>query len=143
MRVVVDASVALKWFFRSRDDEKNVEQAVQILKAIGAGQLKMLQPPHFLAEMAAVLARETPESAQTDMTDLMAIDSEVFEDPAVYATAVDLACRMQHHLFDTLYHATALHVADAMLVTADKRYFHKATKFGSISLLRDFRLTIA
>lgn len=143
MRVVVDASVALKWFFRSRDEEKNVEQAVQILKAIGAGQLKMLQPPHFLAEMAAVLARETPESAQTDMTDLMAIDSEVFEDPAVYATAVDLACRMQHHLFDTLYHATALHVADAMLVTADKRYFHKATKFGSISLLRDFRLTIA
>lgn len=140
MRVVVDASVALKWFFRIRDDEENVEQAVQILKAIGSGQLKMLQPPHFLAEMGAVLAREKPESAQTDLTDLMAIDSEVFEDPSVYMTAVDLASRLQQHLFDTLYQATALHVADATLVTADRRYYSKAKNFGSIRLLADFRL---
>lgn len=140
MRIVVDASVALKWFFRSRDDEENVEQAMQILKEIGSGRLDMLQPPHFLAEMGGVLAREKPDSAQTDLTNLMAIDSELFEDPAVYATAVDLACRMQHHLFDTLYHATALHVPDVMLVTADGRYFRKAKQFGSIGLLADFRL---
>jgi hypothetical protein len=30
------------------------------------------------------------------------------------------------HLFDTLYHAVALSVPGAVLVTADRRYFAKA-----------------
>ena len=34
-----------------------------------------------------------------------------------------MALRLGQHLFDTLYHAVALHTPGATLVTADKRYF--------------------
>jgi len=43
-------------------------------------------------------------------------------------------------LFDTLYHAVALHELDALLVTADVRYYNKAGKAGRITLLEDFLL---
>jgi predicted nucleic acid-binding protein len=41
-------------------------------------------------------------------------------------------------LFDTLYHATAFHFGDAVLVTADERYYRKAKGHGRITLLKDF-----
>jgi hypothetical protein len=37
-------------------------------------------------------------------------------------------------LFDTLYHATAFE-AEAVLITADQRYYDKASHLGSIVLL--------
>jgi predicted nucleic acid-binding protein len=43
-------------------------------------------------------------------------------------------------MFDTLYHAVALHTPDAVLVTADKRYYDKARSEGQIILLADFKL---
>ena len=60
------------------------------------------------------------------------------EEPAIYATAVSLAIRLEHHLFDTRYHATALHIPDAVFVTADGRYFEKASEIQPIELLADF-----
>lgn len=54
------------------------------------------------------------------------------------ATALDLTVRYQHHLFDTLYHAVALHTPGAVLITADERYYAKARLEGQISLLANF-----
>lgn len=48
--------------------------------------------------------------------------------------------RYQHHLFDTLYHAVALHTPNAVLITADARYHAKARLEGQISLLADFSI---
>jgi len=140
MIVVVDASVALKWFFDTRDDEAHIEEALAILEGIEAGDLQMLQPPHFLAEVAAVLAREKPGDALDDLHDLQQVDWEIIEDPAVYAMAVDICARSGRHLFDTLYHATALHAGHATLVTADNRYFETAREIGSIERLANFRV---
>ena len=53
---------------------------------------------------------------------------------------MDLAVRYQHHLFDTLYHAVALHTPGAVLVTADERYYNKTRLEGQIYLLADFKL---
>jgi predicted nucleic acid-binding protein len=58
--------------------------------------------------------------------------------PELYALAMSLAERHQHHLFDTLYHALALRTDQAVLVTADERYARKAMPEGRIVLLRDF-----
>ena len=63
-----------------------------------------------------------------------------FKSTAVYATACDLAIRLNHPLFDTLYHAVALHTPDATLVTADRRYFDKAQSIGQIVQLGDMNL---
>ncbi|WP_409409595.1 hypothetical protein AAE485_04075 [Acidithiobacillus ferriphilus] len=47
-------------------------------------------------------------------------------------------CVSGHHLFDTLYHALALLHPEAVLVTADRRYFVKAQREDCIILLEDF-----
>lgn len=141
MIIVVDASVALKWFFQSREDEVDGDLALAILAGIDEGRIHMLQPPHFIAEVTAVLAREKPEEAQDDLFDLLAIESRFAEEPEIYATAIDLAIRCRHHLFDTLYHAVALNSPSATLVTADRRYYEKAAGFGRITLLPDFKLS--
>jgi predicted nucleic acid-binding protein len=97
----------------------------------------LIQPPHFIAEVAAVLAREKPDDAQEDLRDLLNVECRFVEDPAIYASAIDLSIRFQHHLFDTLYHATALHTPNATFVTADQRYYEKARNKGPIKRLDD------
>ena len=138
--VVIDASVALKWFFSDREDEEHVNNALEILRCIDSGQVRMVQPPHFLAEMAAVLAREKPEEARADLADLQRLLWEVSEGPGIYATAVELSIQLDQHLFDTLYHATALETDGATLVTADSRYYANAKGIGRIMRVDEFRL---
>ena len=141
MNVVVDASAALKWFFRSRNDEADLDIALDLLRRVADGSVTLLQPPHFLAEMSAVLSREVPAMAQVALGDLLDVEMQRIETDAVYARAVELSLRFQHHLFDTLYHAVALESQDALLVTADARYWRKARTAGCIVQLADFSYT--
>jgi predicted nucleic acid-binding protein len=140
LNVVVDASVALKWFFRS--DEADIDAAMAVLEAVGDARVSLLQPPHFIAEVGAVLARESPSAAKRSVADLLQIDMEVLADrhalPRVIGRAVELSVKLEHHLFDTLYHAVALEFPAAVLVTADERYFRKASRLGRIVRLADF-----
>ena len=137
-RVVVDASVALKWFFRLRDGEQDVAAALRLLQGVSDNQVALLQPPHFIAEVAAVLARQWPSMALASLNDLLDLEMLVVESAAIYARAVDLASRHDHPLFDTLYHAVALELGNALLITADARYARKARSEGGIVLLADF-----
>ena len=100
--------------------------------SLGSGAVTLHQPVHFVAEVAAVLARELPDQALSLLGDLLDIQMQVIDNPAVMARAVDLAARHQHHLFDTLYHAVALETEDALLVTADAGYVRKAARDGQI-----------
>ena len=138
MNWVIDASVALKWFLRFRAEEDHVPQAIALLEQTLSGAADAVQPPHFYAEMAAVLARVKPDTAGEDMADLLRLDFQVAEGPELYALAIDLSRRYGHHLFDTLYHALALLQPEATLVTADRGYFIKAQGQGRILLLEDF-----
>jgi hypothetical protein len=62
MICVVDASVAVKWFAEGdwalREDD--IEPALELLKTSTRGTLDFYQPPHFLAEVAAVVSRLKP-----------------------------------------------------------------------------------
>ena len=128
---VLDASVALKWFFADRADEPLVAPAISMLQRFQTGEDRFLCPPHFIAEMAAVLARESPDTANDSVNDLLTMTWETTADEVVYRRAIALADTLDHHLFDTLYHAVAL-VHGATLVTADAKYFKKAKGVGSI-----------
>ena len=108
MRLVLDASVALKWFFRDRSDEPDVEAAAEILQAYAAGRHELLAPPHFLAEMCAVLAREAPDTVDANLSDLLALAIPTRDDALIHSRAMHLSRDLGHHLFDTLYHAVAL-----------------------------------
>ena len=68
--VVADASVIVKWFSADRPEEDNVEAALQLLYAVFDNRVKLRQPPHWLAEIAAVLTRLSPETAIEDIADL-------------------------------------------------------------------------
>ncbi len=140
MILVVDASVAVKWFVPFSPAEGNADRAVAILQRVGAGAVYLVQPPHFTAEVAAVLARLKPEKAASDLVELLHIPQRLIESPEVYSTALELAKEFKHHLFDTLYHAVALHTPGSTLVTADKVYFAKAKSRRQICLLEDFEL---
>jgi predicted nucleic acid-binding protein len=143
MIYVVDASVAVKWFaegdWATRED--HIEPALNILRASRNGEVDFYQPPHFLAEVAAVLARISPDTAQQCAQDIASM-SVIWAAPTVaYARAISLATQLNHHLFDTLYHALALETPIAKFVTADRRYFAKAQHMGQIVWLPDFVVT--
>lgn len=72
------------------------------------------------------------------MQDLLHLEIEYLEGAALYATAIELSIQLEHHLFDTLYHAAALNTPNTTLVTADRRYYDKAKQFGAIVWLADW-----
>lgn len=140
MILVLDASVVIKWFFRDDPKELHAHQALQILRAVGVGEVTLMQPQHFMAEVSAVLAREKPGHAHADVVDLQNMEWHVADSAEIYVLAVSLAVKLNHHLFDTLYHAVALATSDALLVTADVRYYNKAKDQGRVVLLQNFLL---
>ena len=134
-RLVIDASVSVKWFVRSKN-EGNVPKAVEILNSIGDNRISIIQPPHWMAETIAVLARLQPEKVARAIDLLDAMEIPVKAAAPEFKLASRLALDLDHHLFDTLYHALALR-EEATLITADRRYFNKAAEIGSINMLTD------
>jgi predicted nucleic acid-binding protein len=51
MRIVIDASVVVKWVF-PESEEEDLEQALSLLAEVKRGRLNPLQPPHWLVEVA-------------------------------------------------------------------------------------------
>jgi len=131
VRVVVDASVVVKWVLPDSEREAPTDEALALLQGIRAGNFEPLQPPHWLAEVAAVLARLRPEIAETTLDMLDAMELRIAADTAIYRRAIRLAAELDHHLFDTLYHAVALE-RDALLITADAHYQRKALHLGAV-----------
>ncbi len=123
IRVVADASVAIKWLLPGKHDERDCEKALGLLQGVRSEQIRLVEPPHWLAEVAAVVTRLSPATALEDVSDLYAMDIPIVQSVHVYLTACKLSRELDHHLFDTLYHALALSLDDAVLVAADERYY--------------------
>lgn len=135
---VADASVVVKWLLPDAEGEEDVDRAIGLLRAVEKGRVKLHQPPHWLAEAAAVVARISPDTAEDDVSDLHELPRSIVRSRGVYRTACKLSVELSHHLFDTLYHAVALETAEAVLVTADERYYAKAHGRGAILRLAEF-----
>ena len=138
--VVLDASVVLKWVLPSRFEEYHSREALDILDCIQMARLDALQPPHWLAEAAAVLARLVPERSEEAIDLLYSFELPAMVDLAVYRRAVQIAASLREHVFDTLYHAVALQQSNTVLVTADERYYRKAAGLGKVVRLQEFEL---
>jgi predicted nucleic acid-binding protein len=131
--VVLDASVVVKWIFADRAEESHSLQALHILRHIQESRVSVLQPPHWLAEAAAVIVRLDDERARQAVLLLHALEFPVVTGPEVAASH-------NQHLFDTLYHAVALTEPGATLVTADERYYRRVYKAGGMMRLKDYSL---
>jgi predicted nucleic acid-binding protein len=128
---VVDASVVVKWVFPDPEVEEGVDKALDLLQAIRSGRVTPHQPPHWLAEVAAVVTRLNPEEAEEVLDLLDAMELPVVSDLEILKRASRLARELKHHLFDTLYHAVALE-RDALLISADDHYCRKAEHLGRV-----------
>ena len=141
--LVLDASVIVKWIFADRAEESHSLQALQILQLIKESRIAVVQPAHWLAEVAAVTVRLQPERAAHTVSLLHVLDFPIAAGAEVYQKACELSASLNQHLFDTLYHAVALTEPSGTLVTADEQYYRKAHKVGRIVRLKEYGLKVA
>ena len=117
MRIVIDASVALKWVF----DEPGSEYA----SALRADQL--IAPAIWLAEAANALWRRvrikdiTPERANARLTELLNAPVASLPIEPYLDAALRVATQLGHPVYDCLYLAIAIH-HQTHVVTADRRF---------------------
>ncbi len=138
MILVLDASVILKWLLQDPSVEPDTARALSIMERVVEGRLEILQPIHWLAEVAAVAARVKPHSAARYVELLAGMELATSDDLSVMRRAIAMAIDTKQHLFDTLYHAVALEHAETTLVTADDRYRRKAQRYGKICSLHEW-----
>lgn len=141
MTVVLDASVIIQALVG--DDNEEAERASALWTLAATGRLPILQPPHWLAEVSGVLVRLSPDTVVDDTRDLHVLSLSQDASADMYVRAAELATELEHHMFDTLYHAVALGAQGGVLVTADEKYYRKAAHIGSIVRLAEFTLPAA
>ena len=131
MKLVVDASVIVKWALPDPEQEPHAGLALDLLDEVRAGKVELLQPPHWIAEVSAVLTRLRPEIVEEVIDLLSALNVQVVTDPVIYKRASRIAQDLGKHVFDSLYHAVALEYG-TFLVSADSNYSLKARRLGSL-----------
>jgi len=136
-KVVLDASVALKWFF---PHEENSISAVKILKMAKLNQIKVFVPQIFFFEIANVVKTKSNSTSK----DVLKIIDKIFSlDLVSQATDKKLLTKTNFYaqknnltIYDASYLATAK-FNKAVLVTADNKMVKK-TNLKFVKTLRSF-----
>lgn len=136
MKLVLDASVTLKWILDPLN-EPDSERAHRLLLRIRDGVDDLYAPPHWVAETLAVVARSAAPRIFDTLEVVYGLRFHEVSSRSTHEFAANLSAQLNHHLFDTLYHAVAIGTG-ATLVTADVNYFRKARDLGNIELLTTF-----
>jgi predicted nucleic acid-binding protein len=136
---VIDASVVIKWLLQDPEREAGTEKATQLMELVTNGEQPVLQPTHWLVEVGAVLARESPGTAVDDVGMLTALELPTTNELQVLRRGVELAMELKQHLFDSCYHGVALETPDCVLITADERYLRAARAKGNIVSLMEWK----
>ena len=116
--LVVDASVAAKWFL----PEAGADQAQRLL----SGRYTLIAPALIWVEVASVLWKHvrkrlmTPDEAALILQHALAFPVEQHDLPSLLPQALALANDLDRTIYDSLYLALAIQ-ASATLVTEDAR----------------------
>ncbi len=135
--IVVDASVAVKWFF----PEQGAEAAQMLLLSLN----RLIAPALIRIEVTAALTRKTrlgeilPEDAESACRLWFAALAkgvvELSPDEENVEAAMELAIQIRHPLQDCLYLAVAQRTGSPLL-TADPKFAERAHHFyGKVELL--------
>jgi predicted nucleic acid-binding protein len=117
--MVVDASVAAKWFF----PEEHSEAALRLL----SGRRRLIAPDLLVAEFGnltwkRVRRRElTQEDAALLILDFLRLPLMFISSGPLLPSALEIALDTGRTVYDCLYLALAHH-QDAVLITADERF---------------------
>lgn len=133
--IVVDASVAIKWFVAS---EPLVEEAERVLGEIEANPARYLVPDLFMNELLAVLCRLPGSTASKVKEALSLVEAlgmtRVGNGHELLALAADFADRWRLTGYDALYVALAS-LAGGEWLTADARAVRRVSDRNLVSLL--------
>jgi hypothetical protein len=109
------------------------------MKRVTNGEQPILQPTHWIVEVGAVLARESPVTAVDDVGMLTAFELPTADELQALQRGVELAMELKQHLVDTYYHGVALETPDCVLITADDRHLRAARAKGKIVSLTEWK----
>ena len=133
---VPDASVILKWVFRS-PDEQDGDKALDLLNMWLAGNCAFILPSLWVYECGNVLGLKVPDIAN-EIMDIF-LDYRFDESPMTSQLSTATLRIMEDckvTFYDAVYHSVALD-KNATLITADVAYYRKANQLGNIILLEN------
>lgn len=123
--VVLDASVVAKWFLPGRD-ESLVAEALETLRRYSSGEIHVVVPDLFWAEMGSVLwkagrsSRVTGSAIQNALSILRELRFTSFPIKPMLDSAFAIAAKFNCSVYDSLYVAAAIS-SDTELITADEK----------------------
>jgi predicted nucleic acid-binding protein len=124
-RFVVDASVAIKWFF----PEVHADAALRLL----ARQHTLHVPDLIFSEFGNVLWKRvrkkeiSKDEADATMQGLLSLSLQVQPSRDLLAFALEIACAQNRTVYDSLYLAAAI-ALQFPLVTADAKFYRALNK---------------
>ncbi len=127
MKAVVDASVALKWFIPETDNE--------MAERLCDGRYSLFSPELMKIEVANALWKKRRKQEIDDDTCRLIIRAltagavSYTPDGDLFGAAFQLACHLDHPVYDCLYLALA-DTQGARVVSADIRLLDKARSAG-------------
>jgi predicted nucleic acid-binding protein len=122
---VVDASVAIKWFL----PENHSEAALRLV----AQEHRLYAPELIFSEFSNVLWKRvrkkeiSKSEADSTLEGLLALHLQVQPSQSLIPLALEIACRVNRTVYDSLYLAAAI-VLSSLLVTADAKFYRALSK---------------
>ena len=133
-KVVVDASVILKWILDG-DKESDKDRAMALLKDWGDGRVQLYAPSLWQFEVGNFLGRELPSEAEEKMSLLADLHiGTVPLNDSIYRRCFAWMNGKKITFYDAVYLSAAFEI-QAMLVTADEAFIKKMEKIDRLCSL--------
>jgi predicted nucleic acid-binding protein len=133
--IILDASVALKWF---AEDEPRTAAALQVLESVGRNPEQYIVPEIFMAECLAVLCRMRGATVDRLREALTLMESLGIERAGcgheLMQTATEYAISWSLSGYDAIYVALAA-LTDGVWLTADARAARRVREKRFVRLL--------
>lgn len=139
MDIVLDASVAVKWF--SEKNEAHIESAVKIQDQKISGLLEIIVPDLFFLEVLNAFLTKSgfgPGDISIIQQSLQKLNLKIaYPDNAILEDTVKIASDNDLTIYDSLYIAVA-RVYEAPLYTEDKKILSFKNKYKLIKHIKEF-----
>ncbi len=140
MDIILDASVAVKWFNAANED--NVETALQIQRLKILNALEISVPDLFFLEIISAFISKS----KFDLKDVFLIEEAlykmnlkiIFPDHSILKNSIAIASTCNLTIYDSLYISVA-QISGSQFVTADKKILANKSKYSFINSLEEFK----